>query len=238
MQTITPSISIVLPAFNEEQNLAATVEDAVATLEKMRADYEILVVDDGSTDRTSEVCRVLVARFSRVQVVRHAVNRGYGATLRTGFGAARRDFIFFTDADGQFRFDGLADFLACADDCDMVIGYRAARQDPVHRRFGALLGNRFIRAFLPVHARDINCAYKLLRRESLSRLSLFSRGALINTELLACAAQAGWKWRELPVAHFPRKFGKATGGNARVIWRVAGEFVRLRRRLASNHARG
>ena len=221
-----PSISVVLPAFNEEDNLAATVANAVSALRQLGLEFEIVIVDDGSVDGTPRICRDLT-RHNCVRVIRHERNRGYGAVLRTGFNAVPCDLVFFTDADGQFRFDQLPQFLAAIDKIDMVIGYRADRQDPWHRRFNARVGNCIARMFLGVRARDINCAYKLLRRASLRELSLESEGAMINTELLALAARAGWKIRELPVAHFPRKLGKATGAMPSVIWRTALEFSLL-----------
>jgi glycosyltransferase involved in cell wall biosynthesis len=227
-----PSISVILPVFNEEQNLAATVEDAVCALEKIGTDYEIVIVDDGSTDATPEVCRDVIGRFDRVRAVSHLVNRGYGAALRSGFKTAQCDLIFFTDADGQFRFNQLTEFISRIDKVDMVIGYRAHRQDHWPRRLNSRLGNWFARAFLEVRARDINCAYKLMWRESLRQLALTSNGAIINTELLTFAARAGWDVRELPVKHFPRNFGRATGANARVIGRTIIEFFRLWRRFA------
>jgi glycosyltransferase involved in cell wall biosynthesis len=225
------SISVVLPAFNEAQNLATTVNDGIETLQKIGADHEILIVDDGSTDDTPAICRELAARYSAARIIRHERNRGYGAALRTGFSAARHDFIFFTDADGQFRFDQLSEFFASIDGADAVIGYRARRQDSWHRKFNAHVGNWIACPLLGLRARDINCAYKLLRRQSLRQLPLRCDGAMINTELLAFAARADWKIRELPVSHYPRRFGRASGANLGVVGRTIVEFFQARRRL-------
>ncbi len=226
------SISVVLPAFNEEANLWSTVTDAVATLEKIGADFEVLIVDDGSSDGTPKICQELLALSSSVRVIRHEHNRGYGAALRTGFDAAKYDLIFFTDADGQFRFDQLSQFLSCIDSVDAVIGYRADRQDAWHRKFNSRVGNWFARKAFSLTARDINCAYKLLRRESLRRLPLRCDGTMISTELLALAGRAGWKFHELPVSHFSRKFGTSTGAKPVVIWRTILEFFQVLRRRA------
>ena len=189
------SISVVLPAFNEEHNLVVAVEGAVDALEKIGGDYEIVIVDDGSVDGTAKICRDLVAGDDRLCVIRHERNRGYGAALTSGFNAARYEFVFFTDADGQFQFDQLAGFLIDIDKIDMVIGYRVERQDRWHRKLNSRFGNYIARTLLAVSARDINCAYKLLRREALSGLTLKSSGAMISTELLALATKAGWKSR-------------------------------------------
>lgn len=232
MDATLPSISVVLPAFNEAENLAATVSGAADALDRLGADYEILVVDDGSTDETPKVCRELVARYDRLHVIRHPRNRGYGAALRSGFNSARCELIFLTDADGQFRFDHISEFLACLDKIDMVIGYRANRQDSWHRKLNSRIGNAIARALLGVRARDINCAYKLLRREALRHLPLSCDGAMISTELLALASRAGWRLEELPVTHFPRRFGQPTGARPRVILRTILEYFQIRRRLA------
>jgi glycosyltransferase involved in cell wall biosynthesis len=221
----------VLPAFNEALNLPATVADALAALQQFEVESEILIVDDGSSDGTVAVCRELAARHDCVHVIRHGRNRGYGAALRSGLDAARCPLVFFTDADGQFRFDQLPEFVANIDKIDMVIGYRARRHDAWHRKLNSLVGNWIVRSLLGVRVRDINCAYKLLRRESVACLALHSNGALINTELLALAGRAGWKVKELPVKHLPRRCGRSTGANPMVIFRTVLEYFQLRRRL-------
>lgn len=226
-----PSLSVVLPAFNEAQNLAATVAGALAVLPQLSARFEVLIVDDGSRDGTAEVCRDLTSRNGGVHVLRHSRNRGYGGALRTGFKAARGELIFFTDADGQFAFDQLSRFLADIENIDMVIGYRERRQDAWHRTFNSRLGNSMARRLLHVRARDINCAYKLMRRDLLMRLPLRSDGALISAELLALARRARWQIKERPVLHFSRKSGNATGANPLVILRTIQEYFQLRGRL-------
>jgi glycosyltransferase involved in cell wall biosynthesis len=231
------SISVVLPAFNEERNLASAINAAIAALHRIGAVFEIVIVDDGSTDGTPEVCRELRAGHSSIRVIRHEHNRGYGAALRVGFDAAQCDLIFFTDADGQFSFEQLSEFLRKIDNCDAVIGYRIARQDLWHRKLNSRVGNWFARTILSLRVKDINCAYKLLRRESLRKLPLRCDGAMINTELLALGYWAGWKIIELPVAHFPRRFGKATGAKPAVILRTMVEFVATYRKIDNYSAR-
>jgi glycosyltransferase involved in cell wall biosynthesis len=227
------SLSLILPAFNEAQNLSATVADAMSALSQLTSELEILIVDDGSTDTTAEVGHRLAARQPVVRVIRHPVNRGYGAALRTGFAAARCDLVFFTDSDGQFRFDQVREFMAQIDAVDMVLGYRADRQDRWLRKANSRFGNWLARTLLGVQVRDINCAYKMFHRDSLQKLPLTSEGAMINTELLALAAHAGWTFREIAVAHYPRKFGAATGAKFQVIVRTVAEYFQLRRRVAA-----
>jgi glycosyltransferase involved in cell wall biosynthesis len=229
----THSLSLILPAFNEGQNLSAAVEDAISALSHLALELEILIVDDGSSDATAEVGDRLAARHPVVRVIRHPVNRGYGAALRTGFAAARCDLVFFTDSDGQFRFDQVGEFMAQIDAVDTVLGYRVDRQDQWLRKANSRFGNWLARTLLGVQVRDINCAYKMFHRASLQRLPLTSEGAMINTELLALAAQAGWTFREIAVAHYPRKFGAATGAKFQVIVRTVAEYFQLRRRVAA-----
>lgn len=225
------SVSAVLPVFNEELNIAATVADALQTLRKLDHGFELLIVDDGSTDGTRSVCNDLAAENPFLRVIRHPYNRGYGAALRSGFQAARCEFVFFTDADGQFRFSHLPEFVAGMAGADLVIGYRAARRDPWYRKLNSRVGNTLARVLLGVRVHDINCAYKLFPREKLQRLLLTSEGAMINTELLALAARSGWRLLEIPVQHFPRRLGKATGANLIVVWKTIREYFRLRHRI-------
>jgi glycosyltransferase involved in cell wall biosynthesis len=226
------SLSLVLPAFNEAENLSATVENAVSALAGVVSELEILIVDDGSTDATAEVCDCLASRHPVVRIIRHPQNRGYGAALRSGFAAARYGLVFFTDSDGQFRFDQVAEFIAQIDAVHMVLGYRADRQDPLFRKANSRIGNWLARTLLGVRVRDINCAYKLFHRHFLQQLPLLSEGAMINTELLALAAQASWTFHEVAVAHYPRKFGVPTGAKFQVIVRTFVEYFQLQRRIA------
>ncbi len=227
------SLSLILPAFNEAENLSATVEDALSSLANFAPELEILIVDDGSIDATAEVGEHLASRHPLVRIIRHPHNRGYGATLRSGFAAARYDLVFFTDSDGQFRFDQVGEFIKQIDAFDMVIGFRADRQDRWWRKANSRIGNWLARTLLGVRVKDINCAYKMFHRPLLQQLSLTSEGAMINTELLALAAQAGWTFQEVAVAHYPRKFGSATGAKFLVIIRTFAEYFQLRHRIAS-----
>lgn len=226
------SLSVVLPALNEQCNLMSTLERAVRDLGSLRLHWEIIVVDDGSTDDTPSVCQTLADHYvDRIKIIRHDCNRGYGAALRSGFSTAKYELVFFTDSDGQFRFDGLQKFLLHIETCDMVIGFRELRRDPWFRKTNSRIGNLLARAMLGVKVRDINCAYKLFRKSLLSTLPLRSEGALINTEILAFAARRGWKHIEVPVSHYPRRFGNPTGANFWVILKTFKEYFILRKRM-------
>jgi glycosyltransferase involved in cell wall biosynthesis len=221
------SISVVLPAFNEAENLSATVADAVAHLNRLTRVYEIIIVNDGSSDDTHAVVQSLCAANSSVHVITHASNRGYGAAVRSGFSAARYDLIFLTDADGQFSFGDLPGFVAQIDGFDAVIGCRQGRADPWHRLLISGAGNWFARKFFDLHARDIDCAFKLIRRDALRGISLGCEGTMFSTELLTQAALAGWRMKESPVPHRPREYGVSTTAKPAVIWRTVVEFFAL-----------
>jgi hypothetical protein len=221
------SLSLVLPAFNEEANIDAVVQDSLATLPAFVDRYEIIVVDDGSRDRTGEIVAGLAATDDRVRLVRHARNRGYGAALISGFDASTGDFVMFMDADRQFSIRDLRLLVPFAGEYDIVAGFRMERSDPLHRRVLAEMFNVSVRLLFGVHLRDIDCAFKLFRGELLRGLPLTAPGALINTEIQAKARRQGARLQQVGVHHYPRIAGEATGGSPRVIVRAVGETLAL-----------
>jgi glycosyltransferase involved in cell wall biosynthesis len=226
------SLSIVLPAYNEEANVAATVEQVSAVTGQLGVDYEILLVNDGSRDRTGEIGRELAERIPHVRLVEHYPNRGYGGALKAGFAAASGDLIAFVPADNQFVFAEIDRFLAQIDGADIVCGYRADRQDNAVRRFNAWGWNTLVQILFGRLCRDIDCGFKLFRREILAQVPLVSDGAMIDTEFLAGAKARGYRIAEVPVTHLPRMAGEATGANLRVIARAFRDLVRFRLRLS------
>src|SRR6266516_6458857 len=224
------SLSVILPAFNEEANIRAVVEDAYRNIPKFAPIFEIIVVNDGSKDRTGEICDRLAEEFSDVRVVHHVRNRGYGAALKSGIERARYDLIFFTDADGQFDLKEVAALLKQADAYDIVAGYRARRQDPPHRLLFAWGWNILVRIVLGVRIRDIDCAFKAFNRYVFDSIQIQSVGAMVNTEIFAQAARFGMTVKQVRVNHFPRRHGKSTGGNVAVIRKAFRELIRIRRK--------
>jgi len=231
------SLTIVLPAYNEEANIETAVADAVAAGEKYCDDVEVLVVDDGSADRTAEIVTLLSEKDTRVRLVRHHVNQGYGDALKTGFSAATKPLVFFTDADNQFDLDELGGFLDLIDHVDVVAGYRINRCDPWFRRLNAAVWNYLVRALFYVPVRDIDCAFKLFRREVFDGLQLDSMGAMVNTELMVKLGRSGYRVVEVGVRHYARKAGVARGADPRVIARALIELVWMHRRLSTMDAR-
>ena len=222
-----PSISLVLPAHNEASNLRPLLDEARRTLSRLTKEHEIVVVDDGSRDETARIVR----EFGGARLLRHERNRGYGAALRTGLRAARMEWVVFTDADLQFRLADLVALLDVADDVDVVAGYRAPRVDSLFRRLLGWGWGRLVRLLYGLRVRDVDCAFKLFRREVLDAIPIESVGAFINTEILVRANAAGFRIREVPVRHYPRTSGTASGARPRVILRALRELVTLRSRL-------
>ncbi|MHB1006943.1 MAG: glycosyltransferase family 2 protein [Chloroflexota bacterium] len=226
-----PSISVVLPAYNEEQNIPRTVANVMDAMNGVADDYEILVVDDGSRDRTAEVTRALSEQHPRVRLVQHQVNQGYGAALATGFASATKDLVFMTDGDAQFDVREIRKLLPLMANADLAIGYRAPRRDPFHRLVYAKGWGMLINILFGYTARDVDCAFKLFRRSILNDFVVESRGATFSTEFMVRARRTGHKVREVGVRHLPRTAGNPTGGRPDVIIRAFKELVKLRYRL-------
>ena len=236
----TPSISAVLPAYNEEENIAQAVSDTADALDALNADYEIIVVDDGSRDRTAEIVKSLQQDYPQLRLIEHAVNRGYGGALRSGFAAATKDLVFLNASDLQFDPREIENLLPLLKEAEIVNPYRAARQDPWHRKLNAMGWNVLMRLLFGYVARDIDCGFKLFRREVLEQVNLTTDSALLDTQLLVGAKKRGFRIAEVPVTHRPRTAGSQTGANLEVIVRAFQELLRywwdLRQELAQERA--
>jgi glycosyltransferase involved in cell wall biosynthesis len=230
---VVHELSVVLPAFNEEANIERVVRDCVAYLADRIPDYELLIVDDGSRDRTGEILDRLVTEFPRLRPLRHPQNRGYGVALRTGFDGATKRFVFFMDSDGQFDIRDLDLLLPLVTDADHVVtGFRIERRDPFLRRLNARLFSGFlVRVMLGVRVRDLNCAFKLIPKKVLEQITLESTGALINAELYGRAVRRGFGIKEVGVHHYSRTAGVPTGARLSVILRAFYDLARLRRKI-------
>jgi glycosyltransferase involved in cell wall biosynthesis len=222
------SISAVLPAYNEEQVIASSVAAMVETFESLNADYEVIVVNDGSRDRTAEILTRLGQENPRVRMVAHERNQGYGAAVWTGFTSATRELVFLTDGDKQFDVDELTLLLPMMDGADMVIGYRHKRADPPLRLLNAWGWKLLVNGLFGYTARDIDCAFKLFRRSVLDRVDVHARGATFSAEFLIKARRLGYVIRERGVSHYPRPAGQATGAKPAVIVRAFRELWHLR----------
>jgi glycosyltransferase involved in cell wall biosynthesis len=231
-------LSYFFPAHNEEANLAGLVEEALATLPALADTFEIIAVDDGSRDATASIGEALAGQHPDiVRLVRHPVNLGYGAALRSGFGAARYELIAFTDGDRQFKvadIGRLTERLAAADAPDSVVGFRIKRADPFIRTLYARAYRLANRIFFGLRVTDVDCACKLYRREALDGLRVESDGAFFSAELLIKLQAAGRRVAEVGVPHYPRTAGVASGAKPQVILRAVRDFWRLRLRMWAN----
>jgi glycosyltransferase involved in cell wall biosynthesis len=221
------TLSVIFPAFNEEANIRQTVESARLVLPELAETWELILVNDGSKDATTPICDELAAQYPEVRAIHHVDNRGYGAALKSGILAARYDFIFFTDSDGQFDLQELEHLIEWSSHYDIVTGYRAKRQDPPHRLINAWGWKMLVRMVLGVRVRDIDCAFKIFQRSVFDRVQIRSVGAMVNTEILAQAMSFGMRIHEVKVSHYPRRHGKSSGANLRVIMKAFRELFRL-----------
>jgi glycosyltransferase involved in cell wall biosynthesis len=226
------SLSIVLPAYNEEANVERAVEQVSRVARQLGMEYEIILVNDGSADRTGEIGHELEGRIPNYRLVEHYPNRGYGGSLKAGFEAATKELIAFVPADNQFDFGEIAALLEALDGADIVSGYRAKREDPFVRRLNAFGWNTLVSVLFGRLGRDIDCGFKLFRREILDHVTIESNGAMIDTEFLAGAKARGYRIAEVPVTHLPRVGGEATGANFKVIAKAFRDLALFRLRLS------
>jgi len=200
-----------MPAYNEEESIETAVESAREAAAPLVADYEIVVVDDGSRDGTGAVLGRLRERLGhRLRVVSHATNLGYGAALRAGFHAARGDIVFYTDSDNQFDLRELEAALPLLRDHDAVLGYRIDRQDPMLRKLVSAGFNALASVAFGMSVRDLNCSFKLFRRERIQSLPIESSDFFVDTEMVALMHRAGWRCVQHGVHHYPRRAGRSS----------------------------
>lgn len=216
-----PSLTIFFPFWNEAANIETVVERALPIAKEVAEKWEILMIDDGSTDKTAEIAKSLEKKYSHVRLISHQFNRGYGAALKSGFDNAQYDYIVFTDGDLQFDFQEVTKFIEKIQDADIVIGYRQKRDDTFFRHILMVLHRIWSFLFFGVFVRDIDCGFKLFRKTAIQVISpLRSEGAMITTEILAKAKNKKLRIAQVGVKHYSRRFGQSSGGNIAVIVRA------------------
>lgn len=226
------SLSVVLPAHNEEENITNTVSDCISYLASNFPEYEIVVVNDGSRDRTREMVEELSRQNPAVVLVNHEVNKGYGSALRSGFDKASMDYVFFMDSDGQFDITDLDRLMPHIGGKNVVIGYRENRADSFVRSLNAWMYGLYIRFMFGLAVKDMDCAFKIFPTEAYHKVRpIKAGGALFSAEFLIKLKRTGYMFKEVPVRHFPRKFGSQSGANLKVILRMFRESWKLRNEL-------
>lgn len=228
---VAGGVSAVVPVHDEEAAIADVVQTLLDELPRVASRFELIVVDDGSTDRTGEILADLARSVPCLRVVRHPSNRGYGAALRSGFGVARHAWVLVIDGDGQIDPRQLGDVVAALDGHDGVVGYRARRADAWLRRLNTAAWNGLVRWLFGLAPRDLNCAFKLLPSTLVRDEALVSEGAVISAEILVRAARAGYRLAEVPIVHRPRRAGRASGARPGVVAWAGLELLRLHRRV-------
>ena len=229
-------LSIFFPFWNEEENLETVVSKAIPVAQKVADKWEIIMIDDGSSDKTLEKMKRLSAKDNRLITVSHVSNRGYGAALKSGLMQAKYKYIVFNDGDGQFDFSEIDKFIPKIENADIVIGFRKKRLDHPFRHLLMNLLKIWDFIFFGFRFKDIDCGFKLFRKEAIAKiLPLRSEGAMITTEILAKAKKAHLKILEAEVHHFPRIYGDQSGGNLRVILRAIKESLMLWKELNFNY---
>ncbi len=199
----------------------------MSLLPKLAKKFEVIIIDDGSADHTYQVAQKMSKKFTQIRVVRHQKNRGYGASLKTGFESSQYDWVFFTDGDLQFSLDQLAEFVPFTNVREVIIGYRKKRADGALRSTNARLYKLFVDILFRLNVKDIDCAYKLFSKRVLNLVNLESEGAFISAELLYKLKKKRIAFKQLPVDHFPRQFGSPTGNNISVILKASRDAFRL-----------
>jgi glycosyltransferase involved in cell wall biosynthesis len=227
------SISVFFPCYNEQENMRRLYESADKVLRSLGIDYEMIFVNDGSKDRTGEIADSIAASDPHVRVVHHPKNLGYGSALQSGFRAAGKDLVFFTDGDSQFDLDEMPKFLPLIEKYDIVAGYRIDRREGLVRKLNAWCWGTLVCFLFKMKVRDIDCAFKLFRRRIFGEIELRSTGALISTEILARAIGKGYTITQVGVHHFPRRAGAPTGAKLSVILRAFLELFRLHKQIRS-----
>ncbi len=224
------SISVTMPAYNEEPNIESMINYVIETMEPRFDDFEVVVVDDGSKDRTGAVVEDIAKRDRRVRLVKHPKNLGYGAAAFSAMSNATKDLVLFTDSDLQFYLEDIDALMPWIENHDVVVGYRAPRRDPFLRVLYGKGWSFLITLFFGYVARDVDCAFKLFHREVLEDVlpKVIARGATFSGELLVRIKRSGYSIKEVPVRHRERPAGAPTGARLDVITRAFKELFLLR----------
>jgi len=221
------TLSVFFPAYYDENNIGKVVNKAISVLEELKLkDYEVIIIEDGSPDRTGEVADELARKYSKVRVIHHERNMGYGATLKDGFLNAKMEYVFYSDGDNQFDLEELKIFVAILPYTDIVSGFRIHKMYSKYRKFTSFCYNQLLRFVFGIEDRDVDCAFKLFPTKLFKQITIESKDAFIDAEIMIKARLLGYKVTEVGVNHLPRVDGISTGARPSVIFRTILEIYR------------
>lgn len=225
-------LSVFFPAYYDEKNIGKVVKKAVEVLEELQLkDYEITIIEDGSPDNTAEVADKLAEEHPKVKVIHHEKNKGYGATLWEGFSTAKFEYVFYTDGDNQFDLDELKKFVALIPYTDMVVGYRKKKQYSPYRKLTSFVYNHILRLAFDVDYIDIDCAFKILPTDLFRKITVNTKDAFIDAEIMIRANLMGYTTTEVGVTHLPRVDGVSTAARPSIIFRTIKEIIDFRKQI-------
>jgi len=226
------TLSVFFPAYYDEKNIGKVVSKAVEVIESLQIkDYEVTIIEDGSPDKTAEVADELAEKFLKVKVIHHEKNKGYGATLFEGFTSARFDYVFYTDGDNQFDLEELRKFVALIPYSDIVVGYRKKKQYSVYRKITSFVYNALLRLMFDIDYIDIDCAFKLIKRDLFDKIKIQTKDAFIDAEIMIQANLLGYKSTEIGVKHLPRIDGISTAARPSIIIKTIREILKFRKEI-------
>jgi glycosyltransferase involved in cell wall biosynthesis len=223
-----PGLSVFFPAYNDSGTIASLVITALHAARRLTPDFEIIIVDDGSADATAEIVDELSRTYPEVKVVHHAGNRGYGAALRSGFQAATRELVFYTDGDAQYDPAEMAVLWDAFDEgIDLVNGYKISRSDPLHRIVIGRVYHHTVKLLFGLKVRDVDCDFRLMRRSIFEAVSLEKSSGVICLEMMKKIQDAGFRIAEVPVHHYHRAFGRSQFFNFKRLFKTAVDVAKL-----------
>ncbi len=221
------SLSIFFPAHNEIDNIGPLVEKTIEVVSGQVPDFEVMIINDGSTDGTREKADELEQNYPQVRAIHHEKNQGYGGAVKTGLKSCTKEWVFFTDGEAQFDISEISLLIQHTGEYDAVVGYRMNRQDPYHRKVFAFCWGMLIRILFGFGYRDLDCAFKLFRRKYFDNVELKATGAVISVEFFSILKRQKAKVKQIGVHHYPRKSGQQSGGSPKVVLRAFKELFLL-----------
>lgn len=238
-----PNISVFFPAYNEEKNIPTVIESAISVLKEVANEYEVIIIDDGSLDKTGEIAEEFAKKDPHVKVFHHQPNRGYGEALKSGILNSQYEYIFYTDSDRQFDISEIKKLIPLMEDADVVSAYRINRKDPLCRIIAAKVYNLLVWLYFGLRVRDVDCAFKMYNKKIFKNMSINCRRGMADTEILIKAKKEGFKIVQIGVKHFPRARGFSFVDANRfgfikpkIVFQLAVEALNLKRELKNYNA--